>query len=178
MLAILFAVLAGLCWGVGEIFTKWALNSGKVGPLSVLLVRVLVTLPPTVIAYWVSMHIWKWERPGWVMEAGPRVWMMLILGSGLLAGFAGVFFFYMGLAAPGGDISRIRPIAFALSPATAVLLGWIVLGEAMTVRKAVSVSLIVVGIIMLAGEKHTPGKLTACKTPAAGDAASPRAAPG
>ncbi len=156
MKAILFAILAGLCWGVGEIFTKSALNTQKVGPLTVLLVRTLATVPPTVVAYLVSMHLWKWEKPGWVSDAGWPVWLMLIGGSGLLAGFAGVFFFYMGLASPGGDISRIRPIAFALSPATAVLLGWLVLGEAMTVRKAISVTMIVIGIVMLAGEKHTP----------------------
>jgi uncharacterized membrane protein len=155
MLAIFFAVLAGLCWGVGEIFTKKALNSGHVGPMSVLLVRTLTTLPLAACAYAVSMHVWKWEKPGWIGATPTSVWGMLILGSGVLAGFAGVFFFYMGLAAPGGDISRIRPIAFALSPATAVLLGWIMLGEGMSVRKAIACVLIIVGIVMLTGEGRT-----------------------
>lgn len=152
MLAIIMAVLAGLCWGVGEIFTKKALNTGQVGPMAVLLVRTLTTLPLAAAAYWVSMDVWKWERPGWTSQATPQVWLMLTLGSGLLAGFAGVFFFYMGLASPGGDISRIRPIAFALSPATAVLLGWVMLGESMSVRKAVSCALIIAGIILLTGD--------------------------
>lgn len=151
MKAIIFAILAGLCWGIGEIFTKWAMNTGKVGPMTVLLVRTLATIPPTLLAYWVSMHLWQWEKPGWGTDAGWKVWLMLIGGSGLLAGFCGVFFFYMGLASPGGDISRIRPIAFALSPATAVILGWLVLGEDMTPRKAIAVTLIVVGIVMLTG---------------------------
>ena len=155
MLAIVMAVLAGLCWGVGEIFTKKALNTGQVGPMAVLLVRTLTTLPLAAAAYWVSMDVWKWERPGWTGQTTPQVWMMLILGSGLLAGFAGVFFFYMGLAAPGGDISRIRPIAFALSPATAVLLGWLMLGEGMTARKAFACLLIITGIILLTGEKSS-----------------------
>ena len=161
MKAIVFAILAGLCWGIGEIFTKWALNTGKVGPMTVLLVRTLATLPPTLAAYWVSMHYWNWERPGWGADAGWRVWLMLIGGSGLLAGFAGVFFFYMGLASPGGDISRIRPIAFALSPATAVILGWLVLGEGMTVRKAIAVTLIVIGIVMLTGGPNAHGRTAA-----------------
>jgi uncharacterized membrane protein len=155
MLAIVMAVLAGLCWGVGEIFTKKALNTGQVGPMAVLLVRTLTTLPLAAAAYWVSMDVWKWERPGWTGQTTPQVWMMLILGSGLLAGFAGVFFFYMGLAAPGGDISRIRPIAFALSPATAVLLGWLMLGEGMSLRKGVACLLIIAGIILLTGEKSS-----------------------
>lgn len=152
MVAIVFAVLAGLCWGVGEIFTKKALNTGQVGPMTVLLVRTITTLPLAGIAYLLSMSMWKWEKPGWTNSATPQVWLMLTLGSGLLAGFAGVFFFYMGLASPGGDISRIRPIAFALSPATAVLLGWLMLGEGMSTRKLISCTLIIVGIIMLTGE--------------------------
>lgn len=152
MLAILCAVLAGLCWGIGEIFTKKALNTGAVGPMSVLLIRTLATLPLASLAYAASMHLWKWEKPDWISNTPTSVWMMLVLGSGVLAGFAGVFFFYMGLAAPGGDISRIRPIAFALSPAPAVLLGWVMLGEAMSLRKAVACVLILVGIVMLTGE--------------------------
>ncbi|MEI7656488.1 MAG: EamA family transporter [Phycisphaerae bacterium] len=155
MLAIVMAVLAGLCWGVGEIFTKKALNTGQVGPMAVLLVRTVTTLPMAAAAYWVSMDVWKWERPGWATNATPQVWLMLTLGSGLLAGFAGVFFFYMGLASPGGDISRIRPIAFALSPATAVLLGWVMLGEGMSLRKGIACLLIISGIVLLTGEKSS-----------------------
>jgi uncharacterized membrane protein len=153
MQAIVFAVLAGLCWGVGEIFTKKALNTGQVGPMTVLLIRTLTTLPLAGAAYVFSMSVWKMERPGWIGNATPQVWLMLTLGSGLLAGFAGVFFFYMGLASPGGDISKIRPIAFALSPATAVLLGWVMLGEGMSIRKIISCTLIITGIVLLTGEK-------------------------
>jgi uncharacterized membrane protein len=83
----------------------------------------------------------------------PGTWARIIIGSGVLAGFAGVFFFYVGLSLPGGDISKLRPIAFALAPATAVLLGWWFLGEEMTVRKGAAVVLIIVGIVMLAGGK-------------------------
>lgn len=169
MLAIFFAILAGLCWGVGEIFTKKALNTGLVGPMTVLLVRTLTTLPLAAVAYWVSMHYWKWEKPNWTTNAGTNVWLMLTLGSGLLAGFAGVFFFYMGLASPGGDISRIRPIAFALSPATAVLLGWIMLGEGMSIRKVISIILIIAGIVLLTGEgshTHSAQKSSATEPPA------------
>ena len=51
-------------------------------------------------------------------------------------------------------MSLIRPIAFALSPLTAVILGWLVLGEAMTIRNGVATVLIVTGIALLAGEGH------------------------
>ncbi len=152
MRAIVFAVLAGLCWGVGEIFTKSALNTGRVGPFAALFVRTCVTLIPAVIVLFGATHLWKTEPANWATAMGGRVWAMLIFGTGLLAGFAGVFFFYWGLGSPGGDISLLRPIAFALSPLTAVLLGWLVLGEPMTVKKAVAGILIITGIAMLAGE--------------------------
>lgn len=154
MKAIVFAVLAGLCWGVGEIFTKGALNTAKVGPLTALLVRTLVTLPLAFLAYLIASNVWKTEPAGWWRDLTPSIWAQLILGSGVLAGFAGVFFFYLGLGSPGGDISKIRPIAFALAPATAVLLGWAVLHEGMSVRKGIACVLIMIGIIMLAGEGH------------------------
>jgi len=151
MRAVLFAVLAGLCWGVGEIFTKAALNSKQIGPMAVLLVRALVTVPPALLAYLAAAYLTRSETASWWREMDGSVWAKLVIGSGLMAGFAGVFFFYWGLASPGGDISRLRPIAFSLAPASAVVLGWLVLGESMTVRKAVAVTLILLGIVMLTG---------------------------
>jgi len=156
MQAIILAILAGLCWGVGEIFTKAARNSRQIGPMGALLVRALVTLVPAAAAFLVASRLWGSEPFAfWRTLSGP-VWAKLVIGSGLLAGFAGVFFFYWGLASPGGEISRIRPIAFSLAPATAVLLGWWLLGEEMTLRKGAAVVLIVVGIVLLTGEGHAP----------------------
>ena len=42
MKAVLCAILAGLCWGVGEIFTKWALNTGVLGPMAAQMVRLVI----------------------------------------------------------------------------------------------------------------------------------------
>jgi uncharacterized membrane protein len=156
--AIIFAVLAGLCWGVGEIGTKAALNSKQVGPMAATLIRALVTVPPVLIAYFVATKVVSTERADWYASASTSTWLYLIIGSGLLAGFGGVFFFYTGLR--HGDISILRPIAFGVAPLTAVLLGWWWLGEAMTVRKAVAVALIVAGIVLLAREGHGPKAAT------------------
>lgn len=153
MQAILCAILAGLCWGVGEIFTKSAINTKEIGPLGTVLVRAAVTLPLALIGFYVAHAMLKTEHQAWWREMRTGTWLKVIFGSGVLAGFAGVFFFYVGLSLPGGDISKLRPIAFALAPATAVFLGWWFLGEAMTIKKGVAVVLIVVGIGLLAGEK-------------------------
>jgi uncharacterized membrane protein len=155
MAALLCAILAGLAWGVGEIFTKSALNSREIGPLGSLLVRAAVTLPLAAAGFAFAHWVLRSEPQPWWREMRSITWLKLILGSGLLAGFAGVFFFYLGLSIPGGDISRLRPIAFGLAPATAVLLGWYFLGEQLTTTKTVAVVLIIGGIALLAVE-HRP----------------------
>jgi|SoiMethySBSTD1v2_1073268.scaffolds.fasta_scaffold2050137_2 uncharacterized membrane protein len=165
MRAVVFAVLAGLCWGIGEIFTKAALNSKQIGPMGVLLVRALVTLPPALVAYFAAAYLTRSETSTWWRDMDGSIWLKLVIGSGLMAGFAGVFFFYAGLAAPGGDISRIRPIAFSLAPLSAVILGWLVLGEAMTVKKALATVLIVAGIVLLTGTSHAGGESSAPLAP-------------
>jgi drug/metabolite transporter (DMT)-like permease len=156
MHAILCAVLAGLCWGVGEIFTKSALNTKEIGPLGTAFLRAAVTLPLAALGFLVALLVLRTEPQAWWRDMRGVTWLKVIFGSGVLAGFAGVFFFYLGLSLPGGDISKLRPIAFALAPATAVFLGWWFLGEGMTLKKAVAVVFIVAGIIMLAGEGHSP----------------------
>ncbi len=152
MLAILCAVLAGLCWGVGEIFTKAAINTREIGPMGTVLVRAAVTLPLALAAFGVAHWGIGSESQAFWRTASTSTWLKVIVGSGLLAGFAGVFFFYLGLSLPGGDISVLRPIAFALAPATAVLLGWWMLGEPLTAKKGAAVVLILSGIVLLAGE--------------------------
>ena len=156
MQAILCAILAGLCWGIGEIFTKSAINTKEIGPLGTVLIRAGVTLPLALLGFFVAYSIFKTESQPWWREMRTATWLKLILGSGVLAGFAGVFFFYLGLSLPGGDISKLRPIAFALAPAVAVFLGYWFLGEPLTSRKLLAIAMIVVGIALLAGEKPKP----------------------
>lgn len=161
MHAILCAVLAGLCWGVGEIFTKSAINTREIGPLGATLIRAAVTLPLAVLGFIVAFNLKQFHEPAFwrgMNTPSGSTWAKLILGSGVLAGFGGVFFFYLGLSLPGGDISKLRPIAFALAPAVAVFLGWWFLGESMSIRKFAAVVLIVVGIGMLAGAGKKPSR--------------------
>ena len=62
----------------------------------------------------------------------------------------GCLLFYISLHL--GEISKVKPVAFALAPATAVLLGWVVLGETMTVKKAAGVVAILAGVLLLTGK--------------------------
>lgn len=133
--------------------------------------RAAVTLPLALAAFLVAHSVVKSEPQAWWRDMSGATWAKLIFGSGLLAGFAGVFFFYLGLAQPGGDISLLRPIAFALAPATAVILGWLILKEELTPRKIAAVVLIVSGIVLLTGGRKTPpvpGENVASSASAAG----------
>lgn len=149
MKPILFACAAGLCWGIGELFTKSVLHTKQVGPITAITIRSTVALPVLWAAYYVAMHVTKSEPARW-WEADRGTLAKLVLGSGLVAGAAAMIFFYTALSL--GEISRIKPIAFTLAPATAVLLGWIVLHEPMTARKAVACAMILLGVVLLTGK--------------------------
>ncbi len=146
MAAIVLAVLAGLCWGVGEVFTRSVLHTHRVGPITAIAVRSTVALPVLWGAYVVVQYVLRAEPRDWTSAPAP-VLAKLVLGSGLIAGAAAMVCFYAALNL--GEISRIKPIAFGLAPATAVLLGWLVLHEPMTAKKAIGVALILAGVVTL-----------------------------
>ena len=146
MKAIALAIAAGLCWGIGELFTKSALHSGRIGPVSLIAIRSTVALPVLWLAYaWFVAHRGQ-EPTGW-WHAGPTVLGKVILGSGLLAGAGGMLLFYLALGA--GEISRVKPVAFTLAPATAVLCAALFLGEPLSVRKVIAVVMVLGGVGLL-----------------------------
>lgn len=146
MKAILLAIAAGLCWGVGEVATRSALHSKEIGPFAAVMFRSLVALPLIVIAFLIARDFSAVEAQPLRGVSG-ATWSKIILGSGLVAGAAALIFFYAALSL--GEISRIKPIAFALAPATGVVLGWLLLGEPMTARKVAGVFLILLGVVVL-----------------------------
>lgn len=151
MQAILLAIAAGLCWGIGELCTKSVLHGHKIGPLTAILVRSTVALPVLWLAWYAAQHWFQSEpRPQW-RELPMADVAKLVLGSGLVAGALAMICFYSALALD--DISRIKPIAFTIAPATAVLLGWLLLGETMSLRKAIAVAMILGGVFLLTGAR-------------------------
>ncbi|MCL4743107.1 MAG: EamA family transporter [Phycisphaerales bacterium] len=148
MKAIIFAALAGVCWGVGELFTKSVLHTGRVGPITAIAVRSTVALPVLWAAWFVAVRVLRAEPADWHRAGAPTL-LKLALGSGLVAGAAAMIFFYAALHL--GEISRVKPIAFALAPAVAAVLAVIVLHEPMTARKAGGVAAILLGIVLLTG---------------------------
>src|SRR3954468_19630211 len=148
MRAAMLAVLAGLCWGVGEFFTRQVLHTHRVGPITAIAVRSTVALPVLWAVYFLVVQCRGVEPQDWT-RAGVGTLLKLALGSGLVAGAAGMLCFYGALNL--GPISKVKPLAFTLAPVVGTLFGWIVLGETMTATKWVAVGLIVVGVVMLTG---------------------------
>ncbi len=149
MKAILFAVLAGVCWGVGELFSKSVLQTGRVGPITVAAVRSAVALPVLWMAYYWAVHIAKLEPADW-HRAGTTTILKLIFGTGLIAGSLALIFFYAALNF--GEVSVVKPIAFALAPAIAFMLAVPIFGEALTAKKVAGLVLIIVGVVLLSSK--------------------------
>lgn len=144
-----FAIAAGCCWGIGELCTKSVLHTGKIGPLTAIAVRSAVALPVLGVAWWIAAHGMAFEPRGALRALGTADLLKLLVGSGLVAGAGGMICFYSALNL--GDISQVKPVAFTVAPALATLLGWLVLGESMSWRKAIAVAMILGGVILLTG---------------------------
>ncbi|MEY3142000.1 MAG: hypothetical protein RLY21_493 [Planctomycetota bacterium] len=148
MKPILFAIAAGLCWGIGEVCTRSALHGGRIGPVGAITVRSLIAIPFLILVFWLMTRGVAGLRvePA-LADADRATWMKLVLGSGLVAGAMAMIFFYVALSL--GEVSVVKPIAFSIAPAVGVLLGWLVLGESMDARKALAVGLILAGVVIL-----------------------------
>ncbi|MEE4301088.1 MAG: DMT family transporter [Pseudomonadales bacterium] len=153
MKAILIALLAGLCWGIGESFTKSVLHTGRIGPVTAMAVRTTVALPVLWLAAWFVMMRLQQEPRGWLGDLGWPTALKLALGSGLMAGAAGMLLFYTALSL--GDLSTVKPIAFATAMGAAVVAGWLVFRDPMPVRKIVAVALIAAGILLMVERNPT-----------------------
>src|SRR5215217_4159167 len=149
MKAAMLAMLAGLCWGVGEFFTKQVLHTHRVGPITAIAVRSTVALPVLWAVYLLVVQSRGVEPRDWA-QAGAGTLLKLALGSGLVAGAAEMLCFYGALNL--GAVSKVKPIAFTLAPVVGTLLGWTFLGERMPAVKWVAVGMIVAGVVLLTRE--------------------------
>jgi transporter family protein len=145
----MLAILAGTFWGVGEFFTKQVLHTGRVGPVTAITVRSTVALPVLWLVYLLFVPGRGLEPRDWT-SAGAGTLLKLVLGSGLMAGAAGMLCFYGALHL--GPISKVKPISFTLAPVIGTTLGWLALGERMPPAKWLAIALIVGGVVLLTRE--------------------------
>jgi transporter family protein len=161
MASVFWAVLAGLFWAVGELCAKSVLKSGQVGPVTAIAIRTSVALPVIWAVWFAATRGWlepfgvaAAREPADWHQASAGVWWKLVLGAGIAAGALGLACFYLGLSA--GEVSRVKPIAFALAPTLAVVGAVLFLGEEFSAKKAVGLVLVVGGVILLT-TRNGPG---------------------
>ena len=118
-----------------------------------MLVRIVANVPAALLAYWLAVYVFKNEPRDWMSAPAP-IMARLLLGTTLLAGFGGVMFFYLGLTF--GEVSLVKPVAFALAPAVASLVGWALLKESMPPQKIAGIVLLLVGLVLVASTPHGP----------------------
>lgn len=153
MQALIFAVVAGLCWGIGEVCAKAVLHTHKVGPFFAVALRTTLALPIIWGAYLVARRLAPEGAGKGITLRGDEAltlkqWALLLGGSGVVAGALAMIAFYISISI--GEVSRMKPIAFTIAPATAVILGALFLGEALTARKVIGVVIVLAGVLVIA----------------------------
>jgi uncharacterized membrane protein len=159
-MGVLFAVLAGLCWGIGEVCARGVLHGGKIGPFLAVAIRSSVALPLIWMAFAAAHRVAPNASGKGLGALTVKEWVLLLVGSGVVAGAAAMICFYISISL--GEVSKMKPIAFTVAPVAAVILGAMFLGEAMTPRKVIAVVMVIAGVLLLA----TAGKPGHAPTPA------------
>lgn len=141
MKAVFFAVLTAVCWSVGGFFEKKGLRLGNLSPVMGITIRTATAILVLGIVSYPSWHT--------LSGLGRTPLLYLVLGGGVLAGSLGMLAFYTGLAT--GELSRVIPVAFGLTPLLGFLLGVVFMKEPATTVKLVGVVFTSIGVICLAG---------------------------
>jgi uncharacterized membrane protein len=137
-----YAVLAGICWGVGGYFEKVGLKTLALPPIAGITLRTAIAL---VALGLVSIPAWKgYASP----EGSSTAWLMIAVGGGIVAGSLGMWSFYSSLAT-SENLGVTLAIAFALSPVAGTLVGLVRGDQALELKTALGLLAIVGGIVLV-----------------------------
>lgn len=134
----LLALLTAAAWGLGGYFEKKGLHLGDLSPQLGITIRTAVAL---LILAAVSAPQWRT-----LARADGRVWLLMVIGGGVVAGAVGMLCFYAAIKA--APLSRVMPIAFT-SPLFGALMGLLLGGERLTLKSGLGMVLTVGGIVLL-----------------------------
>lgn len=144
---IMFAILAGVAWGVGGYFEKAGLRSLGLPPIVGITLRTAIAL--VVLG---AISIPAWRTPD---TSNIQPWLMIIIGGGIVAGSLGMWSFYSSLST-SENLGVTLAIAFACSPIAGTLVGLIRGDQPINLQSGVGLLTIVAGIILLQ-LSHKPG---------------------
>ncbi len=137
-----YAVLAGVCWGLGGYFEKLGLKTLAMPPIAGITLRTAVAL---IVLGLLSIPAWKSVS---APEGTTGAWLMIILGGGIVAGSLGMWSFYSSLAT-SENLGVTLAIAFALSPVTGTLVGLVRGDQPMELKTTLGLLAIIGGIVLV-----------------------------
>lgn len=132
-----WALVAMICWGLGPIFAKLGLV--KSDPFSALLARTIGVFGALLL--WGSAT----AKLGDLRAFDARTWALLV-AEGLAASVIGHFAYFKALQA--GRVSSVVPVV-ASYPLVALLLAVLLLGEKVSLGRAVGAGLIALGVFLV-----------------------------
>jgi transporter family protein len=139
MKPVILAILTAMCWSIGGFFEKKGLRLGNLQPVMGITIRTAVALVILSIA---SFPCWQS-----ILQAGTKSLLYLIIGGGVIAGSIGMLCFYGAIHT--GELSRVIPVAFGLTPLIGYFLGVFILKEPSSILKVAGVILVSIGVICL-----------------------------
>ncbi|MFN0159358.1 MAG: EamA family transporter [Bacteroidota bacterium] len=138
---LMYAMVAGICWGVGGYFEKTGLRELGLPPIAGITLRTAVAL---VILGLISIPAWSSITNSTNIPA----WLMIIIGGGIVAGSLGMWSFYSSLATTE-NLGVTLAIAFSFSPIAGTVMGLFKGNQAMDLKMGLGFAAIVVGIVLL-----------------------------
>ncbi len=139
--SILFAIFAGVLWGVGGYFEKAGLRELGIPPIAGITIRTFVAL---ILLGLISVSSWKMIQE----PSNYFAWLKIIIGGGIIAGSIGMWSFYTALS-KSTNLGITLAIAFAMSPIAGTLFGLIKRTQDFNWKIAAGIILIVIGIVLV-----------------------------
>ena len=138
---LLYAILAGVTWGLGGFFEKTGLRGLGLPPIAGITVRTTIAL---IILGLLSIPAWKHiENPSNI-----RAWLMVAIGGGIIAGSLGMWSFYSALSLTE-NLGVTLAIAFAFSPIAGTVTGLIHGSQKIDVKTGLGLAAIIIGIVLI-----------------------------
>lgn len=140
----IMALLTGLFWAIGSFFGKKGLNMAGLDPQVGLIIRLGVSF---IVVTLIALPKLGQLSDAFVIDGGKRGLLNLLIFEGIVAGSAGMVFYYNAIKQ--GQLTKVMPLAFA-TPLWGFLLGWLIGGEQPTPMKSAGAGLAIMGILILA----------------------------
>ena len=139
MKPVLFAALTALCWSAGSFFEKKGLGLAGLPPIMGITIRTAVAI----------LVLGAVSYPHWhtLSNIGTKPLLYLVLGGGVLAGSLGMLFFYTAIGS--GQLSRVIPVAFGLTPLIGFIIGVVFLKEPVSFMKVMGVVFVCLGVFFV-----------------------------